>query len=208
MIKLDLTNNPRLEKVRDIFCFGCFTGLRYSDIKNLKYAEIITKYSKKGKSYKAIDINVLKTKDPLEIPLNKHALTIIDRYEKRTDLALAMLEEKANKSNQPVLPNISIQKMNDYIKEVAALAGIDTEINVVRHIGSKRVEKVYKKFELIATHAARRTFAILSLKQGMNIEVLQQILGHSRIKTTMDYVFVDEETKNKQMKKAWKKFKL
>lgn len=96
------------------------------------------------------------------------------------------------------------QKMNDYIKEVAVLAGINHSISITKFVGTKRIDTTYQKHELISTHAARRTFAIVSLEMGMRIEVLQKILGHKTIKTTMRYVFIQEDVKNSEVQKAWK----
>ena len=206
---LDLNGNPRLEKVRDVFCFGCFTGLRYSDILTLKFAEVISKNDVNGKSYKALQFHVQKTKQLLVVPLNKYALEILDKYEKEKDKALGVIKNGIKlKPQELVLPVISNQKMNDYIKEVAKMAGIDSDVVITKFLGSKRVDNVMKKYELLSTHAARRTFAIISLEQGMRIEVLQKLLGHQDIKTTMKYIFILEDIKNQEMKNAWNDFEL
>jgi len=94
--------------------------------------------------------------------------------------------------------------MNDYIKEAAALANIDDHIVITRFFGKERHEESFKKYQLVSSHAARRTFAIVSLELGMRIEVLQKILGHKTIKTTMRYVFIQEDVKNAEVQKAWK----
>ena len=94
--------------------------------------------------------------------------------------------------------------MNDYIKEAAELAGIDQIIALTKFIGTKRIDSTHRKYELVSTHAARRTFAIVSLEMGMRIEVLQRILGHKTIKTTMRYVFIQDDVKNAEIQKAWK----
>ncbi len=207
---LDLSDISRLEKVRDVFCFGCFTGLRYSDIKNLKYSEIVTKTEIGGDSFQALQFHVQKTKQLLVVPLNPYALSIIKKYEKRTDESLSIVQDEASKIKQEeyVLPVISNQKMNEYIKDVAKMAGIDSNVSQTKFMGAKREDSIAKKYELISTHAARRTFAILSLEQGMRVEVLQKILGHQDIKTTMKYVFILEDVKNQEMNKAWGDFKL
>lgn len=98
--------------------------------------------------------------------------------------------------------------MNEYIKDVAKMAAIDSNVSQTKFMGAKREDSIAKKYELISTHAARRTFAILSLEQGMRVEVLQKILGHQDIKTTMKYVFILEDVKNQEMNKAWGNFKL
>ena len=74
LYNLDLSDNNRLEKVRDIFCFGCFTGLRFSDISALKFLSIMTKQNVGGGEYQALNFNVYKTKDMLVVPLSKYSL--------------------------------------------------------------------------------------------------------------------------------------
>ena len=206
--KLDLKSNPRLERVRDVFCFECFTGLRYSDIKTLKFAEIVIKNDTNG-PYKVLQFHIQKTKHNLIVPLNKYALEILNKYEKTKDKALSIIKDGIElKSKELVLPVISNQKMNVYIKEIGKMAGIDTDVVVTKFSGAKRKEKIVKKYKLLSTHAARRTFTILSLEQGMRVEVLQKILGHQDIKTTMKYVFILEDIKNQEMKKTWDNFEL
>ena len=102
-----------------------------------------------------------------------------------------------------MLPVISNQKMNQYIKEVAKLAGINTPVVVTRYSGTKRTDVLFEKHELLSTHGARRTFAILSLENGMRVEVLQKLLGHKDLKTTMKYIFILEGVKNHEMQSAW-----
>lgn len=202
----DLSDNLRLEKIRDMFCFGCYTGLRYSDIKGLKYAEIVEKISSIGEEYQALQFRMKKTKNMAMIPLSQFALDILNKYEQQTNNALSILTEKERadlKRNHQVFPQISNQKMNDYIKEVGGIVGIDTDIVVTKYALNKKKEKVIPKYELLSTHAARRTFAIISLERGMRIEVLQKLLGHKSIKTTMKYVYILDEVKNQEMEKVW-----
>ena len=104
-----------------------------------------------------------------------------------------------------VLSIISNQKMNDYIKELAELAGIDSPVVVTKYIGVKRIDNTYPKYKLLSSHSARRTFTTLSLEKGMRIEVVQKILGHKSIRTTMGYVSIEEDVKNSEMQKTWAK---
>lgn len=207
---LDLSNSPRLERVRDVFCFGCFTGLRYSDIRSLKRSEIISHQEEDGTISKVFKSYAQKTSDPITVPLNDYALKILEKYglEESGPQKIKSTGTNGRKAIDHALPVISNQKMNDYIKEIAQKAGIDSEVVVTRFIGKDRTNEIYKKYELLATHAARRTFAILSLEQKMRIEVLQKILGHASIRTTMKYVFILDEVKRNEMKRAWGDFKL
>jgi len=209
LYNLELSENKRLEQVRDVFCFGCFTGLRYSDIERLTFDDITTRIDTDGKEFTVLNFHVYKTKDLLMVPLNEYAIEIIKRYRKKAVAAISVINGNTKKLmiGKRVLPVISNQKMNDYVKEVCKIAEIDTPIVVTKYIGVNRIDTTHPKHDLISSHAARRTFAIVSLEQGMRVEVLQRILGHKSIRTTMKYVFIMEEVKNNEMQKAWKKDK-
>ena len=206
--KLDLAGNKRLDKVRDIFCFCCFTGLRYSDTQGLRFVSIINRKNTDGKDYKLLNFNVYKTKDILRIPLNKQAIEILDKYREQAVIAIKAINGEVEKElmDRKILPAISNQKMNDYIKEVGELAKIDNSVSVTTFIGTERHDKTYKKYELLSSHAARRTFTTLSLEMNMPIKQVQEILGHKSIRTTMGYASEKEEKKNIEMQKAWDKF--
>lgn len=108
-----------LERVRDVFLFCCFRGLRYSDVFNLRRNDIKEDH---------IEITTVKTDDSLIIELNKHSRAIFGKYE---DVAF---------ENDKALPVISNQRMNDYLKELAELAGIDEPIRETYYIGNKRID--------------------------------------------------------------------
>ena len=95
----ELTNKT-LERVRDVFCFCCFTSLRYSDVANLKRSDVFDSY---------ISLTTIKTADSIKIELNKYSRAILDKY-----------ADQQYPGNL-VLPVISNQKMNDYLKEVGKL---------------------------------------------------------------------------------------
>lgn len=174
----DLSGNKKLAQVRDVFCFACTTGLRYSDLAQLKREHI---------KDEAITLTVKKTKEPLTIPLTPFSKIILERYE-------AM--------HRP-LPVISNQKMNDYVKELCKLAGITEPIEIVRFRGTKREAITYPKYELIGVHTGRKTFATLSLEKGMNAEEVMTITGHRDYQSFKRYVKVTEQRKKVVMLKAW-----
>lgn len=175
---LDLTNNKKLSQVRDIFCFACSTGLRYSDLYQLKRENI---------KADEIRITVKKTKEPLSIPLTPYSKAILAKYEAQL---------------QP-LPMISNQKLNDYVKELCQLAGITEEVEIVRFRGIKREAITYPKYNLIGVHTGRKTFATLSLEKGMSAEEVMAITGHRDYKSFQRYVKVTEQRKKTVMLKAW-----
>ncbi len=175
---LDLSANKRLSQVRDVFCFACTTGLRYSDLNQLKREHI-----------KADEIRLIvkKTKEPLSIPLTPYSKAILARYE-------AM--------HRP-LPVISNQKLNDYVKELCKMARITEQVEIVRYRGTKREAITYSKYELIGVHTGRKTFATLSLEKGMSAEEVMTITGHRDYKSFKRYVKVTEQRKKTVMLKAW-----
>ena len=180
LYKLDLSKNIRLAQVRDVFCFSCATGLRYSDLAQLKREHI------KGDEIRLI---VKKTKDPLVIPLNPYSHNILLKY-----------------SDFPrPLPVISNQKMNEYVKELCKLAEIDDPVQIVRFRGAKREEKSYPKYELISVHTGRKTFCTLSLEKGMSAEEVMKISGHRDYASFSRYVRITEQRSKIVMNKAWGK---
>ncbi|GAK95527.1 integrase [Nonlabens tegetincola] len=171
----DFSNHKKLERVRDVFVFGCATGLRYSDY---------SKVSKANIQNDCLLVNTQKTKNYLTIPLNKYSKNILEKYNYE-------------------LPSISPQRFRDYIKDAAELCEIDTPIKKVSFMGSKRIEKTHKKHKLIGTHTARRTFITLSLEKGMRPEVVMSITGHKDYKSFQKYIKLSQRVKADEMNKAW-----
>lgn len=172
-LKLD---DDRLARVRDVFVLQCFTGPRYSDILSLKKEDI-----RAG----TWNLRQQKTKNITQIPLNKYAISVLAKY---PDYAL---------------PVISNQKMNKYIKELCELAGIDETITIVKYRGSKEIEETKKKYEVVGTHTARRTFITLSLRKGMKPEVIMKITGHKSYKMFQKYLKIADDHTRKEMFEAW-----
>lgn len=171
----------RLNNARDVFCFGCFTGLRVSDIIGLKKDHI------QGKS---IVKTIQKSKKPAEIPLNKFALQILKKHSKLPDKPL---------------PKISAQKLNDYIKECCETAEINTPTMFIKYYGGKAKEEVLPKYKLITSHVARKTFLTNSILLGMNYMAAKAIGGHKKEKNFNKYVKVAEDFKKKEMDRTWGK---
>ena len=177
---LDLSKEKTLEKVRDVFCFQCFTGQRFSDIENLKKDDI------KGDSW---NLRTYKTKDIIEIPLTPLAKEILNIY----------------KDNSIPLPIISHQKTNNLIKIICGKAGINEPITLVRYRGNERIDAIKPKHEFITTHTARRTFVTISLEKGMKADTIMEITGHTSYKTFKKYIKITSKVKHQEMNKYWKK---
>jgi site-specific recombinase XerD len=146
-------SSSRIEQVKDIFIFCCYTGLAYIDVKQLKRSEIIKGID--GQQW--IYTTRQKTNTASRIPLLTQALQIIQKYEHHPECA------DLNK----VLPVLSNQKMNSYLKEIADVCGINKELTF---------------------HIARHTFATsVTLANGVSIESVSKMLGHKNMRTTQHY---------------------
>jgi len=143
----------RIEQVKDIFIFCCYTGLAYIDVKQLKRSEIIKGID--GQQW--IFTTRQKTDTASRIPLLTQALQIIQKYEHHPECA----------DQDKVLPVLSNQKMNSYLKEIADVCGINKELTF---------------------HIARHTFATsVTLANGVSIESVSKMLGHKNMRTTQHY---------------------
>lgn len=169
-----------LERVRDVFLFQCFTGLRYSDVANLKKSDI---------KENSIEITTVKTTDSLIIELNDHSRSILDKYK----------DDIFNKDL--ALPVISNQKMNEYLKELMELAGIDEPIRETFYKGNKRIDRITPKYALIGTHAGRRTFICNALSLGIPPQVVMKWTGHSDYKAMKPYIDIADEVKSNAMER-------
>lgn len=167
-----------LERVRDVFLFCCFTGLRYSDAAKLRRSDI------KGDH---IEVVTKKTNDGLRIELNKHSKAILDKY-KGEDIKGGL-----------ALPVISNQKMNATLKILGQACGLDEPTRVVYFVGNERHEEVYPKWALLTTHCARRTFVVTALQLGIPAEVIMKWTGHSGFEAMKPYVKIVDELKARSM---------
>ena len=174
--------SKRLERARDIYCFACYTGLRFSDLTNLKPSNIYEDHLK---------INVTKTREKdLTIPLIKQAKAILRKYE--------------DTANYP-LPMISSQKLNEYIKDACEEAKINTLVTTTRYSGNKKIEETKFKYELLSLHTARKTFVTNSLVLGLSPFQVKEITGHKSDSSFRKYVHVSNEEKINQLNSAWDK---
>jgi integrase len=174
----------RLQNVRDTFIFGCYTGLRFSDIENLKPENLTHLTDTNGVQHPALRITMVKTRSTLLVPLSPHALAILQKH-------------------QFQLPVVNSQKTNEMLKELGQMAGIQDEIQRVRFRGAERIEETFLKWELVSTHTARRTFATISATKGMNLITLQRILGHSSTRQTLDYIKETDVANIEELLRVW-----
>lgn len=145
-------HTSRLEHVRDIFVFCCFTGLAYADVKKLSEDDITIGID----GEKWINSARTKTKTKANIPILPTAQMILDKYRNSPILM-----------DDRVLPVLTNQKMNAYLKEIANISGIK---------------------KILTTHLARHTFATtVTLTNGVSIESVSKMLGHKNLRTTQHY---------------------
>lgn len=178
---LDLSDNPRLERVRDLFIVGCRTGLRFSDFKDIH-----------PDSFDDSFITVFTSKNDTEvvIPIHPMVKEIRKKYKGQT----------AN--NLP--PPISNQKLNDYIKEVCAL------IPSLNETYSKRVTKggekkiiSKKKYLFCGSHTARRTFASIEYRYKSPMVTIMSITGHKTTQSFLKYIKISSEEHAQILKEIW-----
>lgn len=158
IIRNPLADNLSLIKVRDIFVFSVYTALRFTDAMNLKMEDI--NVDANGNKY--IMLYQLKTTEPVIIPLLPRALEIIEKY-----------QSAEREITKKVLPLISNQKMNSYLKTIADLCGINKPLT---------------------HHIARHTCATtILLSNKVPMEVVSKWLGHNSIKTTQVYAKISAQ---------------
>ncbi len=173
-------NKLYLIRVRDVFLFQCYTGIRYSDLANLRRCDVHDD---------CIEITTIKTVDSLKIELNKHSKAILKKY------------EPFNFKNGKALPVISNQKMNDYLHELCKMAGFDEPIRITHYRGNERIDNIKPKYDLIGTHTGRRSFICNALSMGISPQVVMKWTGHSDYKAMKPYIDVADEIKAEAMKK-------
>lgn len=182
MFRLDLSGNKKLERVRDLFIVGCWTGLRFSDLTNILPENI------KGNK---IEIKTQKTGQIVVLPMHRMVKEIMGRY-------------KDFPNSLP--PAISNVKMNAYLKIVGELVKSLHEIiqtNITR--GGRLITKNKKKYELVTVHTARRSFATNLYKDGVSSLTIMKLTAHKSEKVFLNYLKATAEENANLVEKHWQK---
>lgn len=178
MWELDLSNDPIKERARDLFLIGCFTGLRVSDYNNLKPSNI-----KEVNGVKMFVVKTQKTKKTVAIPLHPIIDAILTKYDG--------------------IPNRMFdQKINQNIKEVARLTELFEVIETTATISGLEVTQKRKKFEMVTSHTARRSFCTNAYLMGMDSLDIMAISGHTTEKNFLKYIKVTPEQRAVKMSKT------
>ena len=163
----------RLTQVKDIFLFSCYTGLAYIDAKNLTQTNIVIGID--GNYW--IHTHRKKTDTPSHIPLLPPALEIIDKYK----------QNPKSINDDALLPVLSNQKMNAYLKEIAVCCEINKDLTF---------------------HIARHTFATtVTLSNNVPIESVSKMLGHKTLRTTQHYAKILDSKVSNDMQVLFNRFK-
>ena len=163
---LDLTKTPGLDKARDLFLIGCYTGLRFSDFSQLRVENI---------NGRVLTRKTLKTSERVSIPLNSKVLAILAKY-----------------NGTPPRP-ISNQRLNDHLKELCKRAELTGRVEVSRTRGGSNEVRYPEKWELVGTHTARRSFATNAYLAKVPPVQIMKITGHRSEIMLLRYIKVSSE---------------
>ena len=160
-----------LEKIKDVFIVQCMTGLRYSDMINIRKKNIC-----EDVNGKYVSVLTKKTTQRLKIYFNSTVCEILEKYDYD-------------------LPHPDIATVNRHLPTIAKECHIDGDIEKVSFIGTRRVVERKKKYECISSHTARRTFICLSIEAGVSTPVIQSITGHRQLSSFERYIGIGDKSK-------------
>lgn len=164
--------------IRDVFCFGCFTGLRFSDIRNLRPENV---------HGDMLIYRVIKTGENNTVPLNKYSKAILKR----------------NEGGELCLPVISEQKTNDYLKELLKQAEFNRKVQITHFKGAKRISASHPLHEVVTFHISKKTFMTNFLAKGGSLHTAMAITGNKSFKTAKRYFQVVDSLKQEEMKRVF-----
>ena len=181
----------KLANTRDFFCFGCFTGLRFSDIRNLSPDNIVVKdvlIGGKLEQIKFIETRVQKTKDRISQPLNKYAEAILKKHEGNHLRCFNMVSE---------------QKTNQHLKEIAKIVGFDRIVRKTNYQGANPIIIKKPLDEMITFHMSKKTFMTLFLSKGGSLQTAMSFTGNKDYRTAKRYYEIEDVLKTTEMQKIF-----
>ncbi len=173
----DFSKNKKFERVRDLFVFGCVTGMRFGNYNT------ISKNDVQGDFIRVIDLKS-KSKN-LSIPLNNISKSILEKYDYQ-------------------LPSISNQKMNEYIKDVFEELKFTDEIKKTMKYGDQLIEKNTEFYKRISSHTARRSFITIMKNKRVPDKVIMSYTGHTSLEVFNAYYRPSEDDKVSYMNEVFK----
>lgn len=165
-----------LDNARALFLLSCYTGLRFSDLVSIRAEHL------RGQTLR---MTTQKTRETVTVPLRAEALATVEH----------LLAGKVRA--------ITNQKLNDYLKELGKLAGIDAPTEVIRFRGGVRESTTVAKWERLGCHTGRRTFVTLSLERGLRPETIMKVTGHRGWKSFQRYVNVTSDAVEREFRQSW-----
>lgn len=168
---LNLEDNYALDCTRDFFLFQCYTGLRYSDLKQLKRSNIYR--DRHGKYF--IRLLTEKDNDVINFQLAKRAVEIYKKY------------VVLNLDDNLLFPVLSNQKYNEHLKELGKVAGLTGEWIDYEYRLQEKIEVRVPKCDL-SSHTARRTFIVTAMNEGVSTDLIMLITGHSDYNVMRPYI--------------------
>ncbi len=163
---LDLSARPALDNARAHFLLGCYTGLRFSDVAQLRPEHILAD---------RIRLTTTKTRETLTLPIVPEARALLARIQLGTFRPL---------------PN---QKLNGHLKTLGQLAALDTPTERTRYAGGKRQTELAPKHTFLTMHVSRKTFVTLALEDGIPPHLVMKLTGHRNLKSFNRYVSATED---------------
>lgn len=178
ILKCDLSQNSQLDRIRDLFLIGCWTGLRFSDFTHIKEENI---------KDNVLTILQQKTGKYVSIPINAVFVRIWSKY-------------------GGTLPsNISTRTFDEKIKDVCRIAGINERVIKPITKGGKHITTMYEKWQLVSAHTARRSFATNLYRSGFPSLSIMAITGHRTESSFLKYIKISREEHAQLLMKHWQK---
>jgi len=177
--------NERLQRVRDVFCFMCWTGQRYSDIVNISHNDIV----ENAMGEKVWELITSKTQTRISVPIVQFAEEILDRY----------------KNFETPIPIFSNQKLNNYLKELGELVDFDWLVKLSKYYEGSLHQEQVPFYEVLTSHVGRKSYITNSLILGVPERVVKEVSGHRDEKSFNRYVKLAENYKSQVIRKAFSK---
>ncbi|MFN7115167.1 MAG: tyrosine-type recombinase/integrase [Saprospiraceae bacterium] len=170
LLELDFSHTPRLERVRDLFIVGAYSGQRYSDWNQINRESVFV--NEKGKEM--VKVMTTKTRKQVIIPVLPELKKVLEKYEYQ-------------------LPELAIQNFNTWLKEVFEIAFADAKFLRIYSEGGNTKSEIIEKWKKASSHAARRSFVSNFLLLGIPAKLIMQITGHATEKQLYEYADIEPE---------------